>query len=80
MKYLATLLVVLLIPTAALAKGECKEDKQKFCVGLSKNELWGCLNKHEAELSGPCKAKLADKAKEDGAKEKEPTAPAEQPQ
>lgn len=68
MKYLMTLMVVLLIPTAALAKGECKEDKQKFCGGLEKKEVWGCLKKHVAELSGPCKAKLQAKAEEDDAK------------
>jgi hypothetical protein len=31
MKYLMALIIALLVPTAAMAKSECKEDKQKFC-------------------------------------------------
>ena len=41
MKYLLTLLVVLLIPTSALAKGECKEEKTKFCAGAEKERASG---------------------------------------
>ena len=33
MKYLLTLLIVLLIPTAALAKGECKEERKNSVPG-----------------------------------------------
>jgi hypothetical protein len=71
MKYLLTLLFVLLIPTAALAKGECKEERKKFCAGLEKKEVWTCLRKHEAELGDPCKTKLGakTKAREERAKE-----------
>ena len=63
MKYLLTLLIVLLIPTAALAKGECKEERKKFCAGMVKKQLWHCLSKHEAELGAPCKTKIEARAK-----------------
>ena len=63
MKYLLILLVVLMMPTAALAKGECKEEKKKFCAGVEKKELWACLGKHEAEVGAPCKTKLETRAK-----------------
>jgi hypothetical protein len=62
MKYLLTLLIVLLIPTAALAKGECKEEKEKFCAGLDKKEARACLRKHEAELGAACKTKIEARA------------------
>ena len=63
MKYLLTLLVVLMMPTAALAKGECKEERKKFCAGLEKKEVLACLRKHEAVLGAPCKTKLEARAK-----------------
>jgi hypothetical protein len=69
MKYLLVL-VMLLMPTAALAKGECKQEKKKFCAGLEKKQLWACLSEHEAELGNPCKTKLEAKAKKAAAKEK----------
>jgi hypothetical protein len=37
MKHLLTLLIVLLIPTAALAKGECRDERKKFCAGMVKS-------------------------------------------
>jgi hypothetical protein len=87
MKYLLTLLIVLLIPSAALAKGECKEERKKFCAGMEKKQLWHCLSKHEAELGAPCKTKIEAKAKakEERAKENagnpraEPSAPSAMP-
>jgi hypothetical protein len=86
MKYLLTLLIVLLIPTAALAKGECKVERKKFCAGMVKKELWDCLSKHEAELGTPCKTKIEAraKAKEERAKKAgnlpaEPSAPSGAP-
>jgi hypothetical protein len=79
MKYLLMLLVVLLIPTAALAKGECKEERKKFCPELVKKEAWACLSKHEAELGGPCKAKLEARAKKAAAKAMPGDSAAEQP-
>src|SRR5262245_44192370 len=63
MKYLLTLLIVLLIPTAALAKGECRQDRKKLCAGMVKKELWDCLSKHQAELASPCKMKIEARAK-----------------
>jgi hypothetical protein len=36
MRYLLTLLIALLIPTAVLAKGECRDDRKKFCAGMQK--------------------------------------------
>ena len=75
MKYLLTLLIVLLIPTSALAKAECIEERKKFCAGMAKKELWVCLSKHEAELGAPCKTKIEARAK--WAKEKAGNSPAE---
>ena len=74
MKYLLTLFIVLVIPTAALAKGECKEERKKFCSELEKKELWACLTKHEAELGAPCKTKLEARAKAKEERAKEPSA------
>jgi hypothetical protein len=81
MKYLLTLLTVLLIPTAALAKGECKEERKKFCAGMVKKELWHCLSKHEAELGAPCKTKIEARAKskEERAKERAGNSPPSAP-
>ena len=80
MKYLLTLFIVLVIPTVALAKGECKEERKKFCPELKKKELWTCLSKREAELGAPCKMKLEAiaKAKEERAKERAADSRAEQ--
>jgi hypothetical protein len=55
--------MALLIPTAAMAKGECKEDKKKFCEGLEKKELQACMEKHAAELSAACKSSREERAK-----------------
>jgi hypothetical protein len=63
MRYLQILAMALLIPTAAMAKGDCKEDKKKFCEGLEKKELQACMEKHAAELSAACKASREEKAK-----------------
>jgi hypothetical protein len=65
MRYVIALLIALLIPTAALAKGECREEKKKFCAGLEKKELWACLGKHEAELGEPCKPLVKARAERD---------------
>jgi cysteine rich repeat protein len=60
MKHLAVVLMALLIPTAAMAKGECKEDKSKFCkdVRAGGGDVNACLKQHEADLSKACQAKL----------------------
>ena len=71
MKYLLTLFIVLLIPSAAFARGECKEERQKFCAGVERPHLRACLTKHEAQLGAPCKSRLEKtraKAKEGPAK------------
>ena len=76
MRYLIVLMIALLIPSAALAKGECKEDKAKFCKGMDKTELKACLKAHEAELSESCKASREAKAKAKQSKENAPEEPA----
>ena len=54
MKYLLTVFIVLLIPTASFAKGECKEERKKFCQGLQKASL-PILPILQATLNaGPC--------------------------
>jgi hypothetical protein len=59
------LIIALLVPTAAMAKGECAEDKQKFCkdVVAAKGDVRECLNQHASELSEPCKKRKETKAK-----------------
>jgi len=79
MKYLLTLLIVLLIPTAALAKGECRQDRKKFCAGMVKKELWDCLSKHQAELASPCKMKIEARAKAKKERSAQVTAPSAAP-
>ena len=61
MKYLMALIVALLVPTAAFAKGECQDDVQKFCkdVGEAKGTVVACLQQHMVELSEACKIKLS---------------------
>ena len=87
MRYLLMLLIGLLVPTAALAKGECRDDRKKFCAGMVKSELWACLKKHETEVSAPCKSKLEartkakeERAKNNGEPERQNPAPSNQPQ
>ena len=59
------LLIALLVPTAAMAKGACTEDKQKFCkdVIAAKGNVSECLNQHASELSEPCNKRQEAKAK-----------------
>ena len=77
MKYLLTILIVMLIPTATLAKGECRGERKKFCTAMVKKELWNCLRKHEAELGAPCKTKIEARAKAKDERAKEKVSPAE---
>ena len=63
MRYLIMLFIVLLIPTPSFAKGECKEERKKFCTELKRPELMDCLKKHEAELSAQCKTHLEARVK-----------------
>ena len=71
MKYLMALFITLLVPTAAVAKGECKEDRQKFCKDVieAKGDVGACLNQHMTELSEACKTQLEAKAKEKNAED-----------
>jgi Cysteine rich repeat len=68
MRQLMVVLMALLIPTAAIAKGECKPDSEKFCKDIiaAKGDVGPCLEQHKAELSAECKAKLEAKAKNQG--------------
>ena len=61
MNRLIVVLVALLIPVAAMAKGECKQDRQKFCKGAA--HIGACLDQHMAELSQACKTELEARAK-----------------
>jgi hypothetical protein len=60
MRYLMVMIIALLVPAAAMAKGECKADKEKFCkdVIAAKGKIGPCLKKHTAELSEACKTRL----------------------
>ena len=56
---LMMVLLIVLVPTIAWAKGECKQDKQKFCKDVveAKGDVGNCLDKHLSELSEACKTK-----------------------
>ena len=60
MKYLMALLLALLVPTAAVAKGECKAEKEKFCkdVVAAKGRLALASNSMQLNLSEACKTRL----------------------
>lgn len=57
-------LLIVLVPTVALAKGECKEDKKKFCKDVveAKGNVADCLEKHLNELSEACRTKQHTKS------------------
>src|SRR5262245_49480662 len=76
MRKLVALMIALLVPAAAMAKGVCAEDKEKFCKEVieAKGKVGACLYKHKDELSEACKAKQEAKAKEKEAKAKEKNA------
>jgi hypothetical protein len=67
MNRLIVVLVALLIPATAMAKNECKQDRQKFCKGAA--HVIACLDQHMAELSDACKAKRQAKGNEKKATE-----------
>jgi hypothetical protein len=77
MKHLIVLTIVLLIPTAAMAKGECKADREKFCKAAA--HVGACLDEHKAELSEACKAKRGGKAAKMGKEEGTHAQPGVQP-
>jgi hypothetical protein len=60
MKQLMVVIIALLVPAAAMAKGECKADREKFCKDAA--HVGACLDQHQAELSEACKAKRERKA------------------
>ena len=67
MRHLIVVLAALLIPTATMAEGPCKNDVQKFCKDATTPEgspPRACLDQHKAELSEACKAKLEAMGKE----------------
>jgi hypothetical protein len=72
MKHLMVVLVALLIPTATMAKGECKADKEKFCKDAT--HVYACLGQHVSELSEACKNKLQARANEKKGKKNEGSA------
>ena len=49
MKHLIVVMIALLIPAAAMAKGACRDDRQKFCKHAA--HVGACLDQHMAELS-----------------------------
>jgi hypothetical protein len=71
MRFLIVLAFAWLIPAAALAGGECREELQKFCKDQveAKQGLGACLDQHEAELSPECKSNRA--VKKSGAEEQD---------
>ena len=57
MNHLTVVIIALLIPATAMAKGECKQDRLTFCKHAA--HVAACLDKHKAQLSEACKAKQA---------------------
>ena len=54
MKHFTVAIIALLIPATALAAGECRKDRHKFCRGAT--HIRACLDAHASELSDACKA------------------------
>src|SRR6478752_577244 len=65
MRYLMVAIIALLVPAAAMAKGECKADKKKFCPKGA--DINTCLDQHMAELSQGCKTEREARAKKKNA-------------
>jgi len=60
MKRLMIVVIALLVPGAAMAKGECKAEREKFCKDAAHVGL--CLEQHASELSEACKNALQARA------------------
>ena len=76
MNHLTVVIIALLIPATAMAKGDCKQDRQTFCKHAP--HVAACLDKHKAQLSEACKAKReAARAKESAKRGKEEGATAQ---
>jgi len=74
MKFVYVLIIALLTPVAALAKGECDADMEKFCKGLEQgDEFKTCIEQHKGEMSEACQAWLDAKAKQKTGKVKGPS-------
>jgi hypothetical protein len=68
MRCLMVAIIALLVPAAAMAKGECKADRKKFCADVTeKADINACLDRHMAELSAECKTHREAKAKKNNA-------------
>src|SRR5262245_25634039 len=53
--HLSVAIFALLIPAAAMAEGECQQDRQRFCKDEARANVGACLDQHVDELSGACK-------------------------
>ena len=60
MNHFTVVMIALLIPATAMAAGECRQDRQKFCKGAA--YIGACLDKHKAELTENCRAKREEMA------------------
>jgi hypothetical protein len=54
MKHFTVAIIALLIPATALAAGECRKERHKFCRDAA--HIGACLDAHKSELSDACKA------------------------
>jgi hypothetical protein len=54
-------MIAFLVPSAALAKGACQEEKTKFCAKAE--DIGLCLSQHSSELSDACKAEIETREK-----------------
>jgi Cysteine rich repeat len=72
MKHLMILMMTLLVPTTAIAKSACKDERIKFCKDIvtAKGDIIDCLKQHETELSEACKASLDARSKANKGPEK----------
>ena len=52
----ASLAATLAIQVTAMAEGECRQDRQKFCNNETRANIGACLDQHTDELSEACKA------------------------
>jgi hypothetical protein len=70
----ALIMIAFLVPTAAMAKGECQEDKAKFCedVKASGGDVGDCLKQHIEELSPACKKDKFSEPESPGQSETKP--------
>src|SRR5678816_3929589 len=60
MKHFTVAIIALLIAATALAAGECRKDRHKFCRGAA--HIGACLDAHKSELSDACKAQREARA------------------